>query len=213
MGQNKKMKTITISKENHIDLTAFQGTDGNRFAELFRRVWEGIPSDHRHCMRSRWKLDGQPYICIQSFPIRNFEGGEPFPIACDWSQTEEFRFRSTWIDQMPDGVVEILVAHELAHCLIIARRSDGPIEIIAGQDEEEAEEVMGEWGFCDAFLDTWVDENAHSFLCEKCNNEVIGPIGSWEQCPDCLADYLIDHGADGVKPIRCSSAKISELLG
>ena len=112
---------------------------------------------------------------------------------------------------MPDGILVILIAHELAHCLIFARRCDGPVKVVAGEDEEEVAEVIDEWGFSDAFLETWIDENGHSFLCEECNNEVIGPIGSWEQCPECFADYLIEQGADGVKPIRCSAAKISEL--
>lgn len=205
------MKTITISSKWKLQLTFHPGADGERFAELFRRVWEKIPKDHRACMRRRWKHDGQPHISIQTFPLRNFDGGGPFPIACYWPHTEEFRFRSTWVDQMPDRVLENLVAHELAHCLIIARRSDGPVKLIAGADEEEAAEVMDEWEFSDAFLETWVDENGHSFLCEECNNEVIGPIGSWEECPECFADYLIEQGADGVKPIRCSAAKISEL--
>lgn len=113
---------------------------------------------------------------------------------------------------MPDGIVEILIAHELAHCLIIARRSDGPVKVVAGEDEEEVADVMDEWGFSESVLDAWIGENGHSFRCEKCNNEVIGPIGSWEQCPNCLADYLIEQGAGGAKPEWCSAAKISELI-
>lgn len=86
------------------------------------------------------------------------------------------------------------------------------MKLIAGADEEEAAEVMDEWEFSDAFLETWVDQNGHSFLCKKCNNEVIGPIGSWEQCTNCFADYRIVQEAEGVKPIRCSSAQISDLF-
>ena len=204
------MKPITISQEWRLYLTASQGTDGERFAERFRRVWEAIPEQHRIKMRSRWWLVDQPTIGVQFWPLHVFEGLHRYPLACYTLDSEEFRFRATWINKMPDEIVEILIAHELAHCLIIA--SGGALDVDRWQDEEKVAEVIDSWGLNEYPLNLWIVDNSFLFYCEDCGEEMSGPTNSWEQCRNCLADYLIEPEGDGWMPVKCESKEIIQFM-
>lgn len=204
------MNTITIDTEWGLSLIAHPGTNGKRFVTLFRQVWEAIPEQQRIKMRRRWRRKGQPIIILQVKPLFVFEGVRRYPLASYLIETEEFHFRSTWIDKMPDEMVKILIAHELAHCLIIA--SGGALDVEVWKDELEVAEVLETSGLSDFCLSRWIILNGHTFYCEDCFEEIFGPVNSIEQCRECLTYYLIEPEGDGWNPVRCNTDKVVAMI-
>jgi hypothetical protein len=81
--------------------------------------------------------------------------GDPF--AAVFGKGYLLRFRAPLVDRMPDGVVQDLVAHELAHVYqqtIDLKRYFGYAPC-PGELEEHADECMERWGFDAESIDRW----------------------------------------------------------
>lgn len=69
-------------------------------------------------------------------------------------------FRAPAVDQMPEAMVQDLVAHELSHCYQFAT---GKMENFESrfECEQDTDDLMEEWGFDNTSREQWAKENGY----------------------------------------------------
>jgi hypothetical protein len=145
--------------------------DPNRFAKLFLATWHRLPSKDRRLIMGWWgrqtlghHLDGRQVTIgpgatvLLGDELRNQDRGR---LADTVGSGHTLRFDSNAVAQMPDNVVQDLVAHELAHVVQLALgfkkvvdqdgieswRKDGRYWGTVDDLEREADEMIDRWGF------------------------------------------------------------------
>jgi len=148
--------------------------DEDRLGCLVRDTWERIPESDRQAMRKyleKWSEDHEPFnqgaLRIEAIP--NWpERGRAIGVCMDWGRA--IRLHSPTLDAMPDDVARTLLAHELAHVFQLAsdyrnlrkKYLKGLVVLFRNEKsckkliEEDAIEVMMEWGFKDETIDHWL---------------------------------------------------------
>lgn len=136
--------------------------DGNgyRFAELFRQVWKQMPLSPRRLLLKLWR-QSRPMNCDLPWPpIEMLAGKSDFSrgnssaaIAQYTARRLSFAFDSRYMDQLSDASAKSVIAHELAHAVLIAQDAEGHLSEAAYDDsgfsqaEYDTDELAGFWGF------------------------------------------------------------------
>lgn len=155
--------------------------DWQRFARLFLRVWNRLPPDATRKIREFWRSADLPRL-----PGQIVDGG-CVECASDGQVTASCRadqsrgrhvehsagfvdlagtvlvFNATHCDAMPEEVVEVLVAHELAHVWQFAT-DYGNKETSYDEIESHANGLVDSWGFDLTLLMKWRDDFRASWL-------------------------------------------------
>ena len=147
---------------------------GRRFSRLFAAAWRRIPLGARRGLLAHWRTNDpnvtrvatSPLIELTSLPIRREVGRrrrDDFFLAKVSAAGHRMRFWSIAVGLMPDGMVEVLVAHELAHIHVHALGKSDPAYATktavenAGGEEAEVAKLMLDWGgFDDDRLTRWL---------------------------------------------------------
>jgi hypothetical protein len=156
---------VPLLPRQGIYLTVRRG-DGSRFASLFRTTWDRLPLAARRTLLLHWRL------CIQSYPdapriqlVSRIPGAPRTVLAAASDEGCLYEFRFSLVTEMPDDVVQDLIAHEPAHGIEAARgirpvgrdSYQGPNGHCFGRDEfeEDADNWTRFWGFDPDSIDRW----------------------------------------------------------
>jgi hypothetical protein len=130
--------------------------DGQRFAELFRATWQELPGHATNRVLRYWRsrhyvaevLPMRPTIEFLGFWARRY--GDLWSYSC---HAHRLLFHSSSVAQMPDSIVQTLVACALARVFDIA--------VVGYQERNFLEEgdvisrLVNSWGFDDDDLACW----------------------------------------------------------
>jgi hypothetical protein len=165
---------LPLWPRHHIYLFVLEG-DGRRFSSLFRETLKRLPLGVRRCLFRHLRdarpltigLLVSPYIELADYPL---QGGRK-TLAETGRLGHRLRFRSKYVDLMPDDVVLDLIVHELAHVLqdawgirCVREYADGRADYVDRDGdrfggnyeiEESADELMTGWGFDAESIDRW----------------------------------------------------------
>lgn len=134
--------------------------NGHRFAELFRQTWKQMPLSPRRMLLKMWR-QRRPTGCDLPWPpIEMLAGKSDFSrgnssaaIAQYTTWMLGFAFDSRYMDRLSDESVKSVIAHELAHAVLITQDAEGHLSEAAydesgfSQAEYDADELAGFWGF------------------------------------------------------------------
>lgn len=154
------------------------------FEDRFTSVWKTIPEPNRQEIESYWR---QPQISPPRAELQGIWFGDDYAIASTEWKMMKYRWKICG-DQMPERVLETLIAHEMSHVIQWARgfdhtrtRSDlrgsipfpdfgfplQPDAIV----EHDADEQMLEWGYDWvlpwAYMRQWYDYKSRDFVRRK----------------------------------------------
>lgn len=153
--------------------------DGRRFADLLQRTWGRVPPGPRRLIRSNWMFappgigGGADVLLLHGWPSRHERG-----YALVDLKGHRLQFHAGSVAEMSDGVVQDLIAHELAHVVQAgfeavgchAALRGGPpwdahdladVELFYGPDwiddycEWHADYQIQQWGFDPRSIDDW----------------------------------------------------------
>jgi hypothetical protein len=148
--------------------------DGPRFAKLFRTTWKRLPLWSRRLLLKYWTWGVpcfgvlfRPRIELTDSPILNQQ-----VVGATLLRGNEIKFRARHVDRMPDAVVQVLIAHELVHVVLIADGIDsaqgypssGRVIFKARRDnegrsrfeiEQEVDDFVAELGFDPDSVQKW----------------------------------------------------------
>jgi hypothetical protein len=129
----------------------------DRFVRVFLCAWHRIPDDDRGILATylrtlhrvvNWpgvseQFMTSPYVVVEpafraGAAAAYWTGGDPAYLTFD----------SASVNTMPDDVLEVLVAHELAHAFLEGRGLPN--------DESAARSAVTRWGLDEAHLDQWL---------------------------------------------------------
>ena len=125
-----------------IRLTAYSGAHdyAPRFAALFRASWSRLPVAAQGTLIGKWQSsdDGSPTFVLCDDLEDHAAGIGTYGIH---SGQARFDFSAAKLRDMPDRLVETLIAHELAHCAL------GHTGDYSTAYEDEADKLVTSWGF------------------------------------------------------------------
>ena len=168
---------VSLLPEEGVFYTDLHMTDCERFVMVFNSVWRNLPAEVPDLLLSSWKT------------LKGFDQGSVPLIWCPhitygfggWQKHHTFEYHAPFVSFVPDDILGILIAHELAHAFSMERRwRDHPqdfggnggrlltIEEIGANEEEwnelrrqEELKVRGMncgWSFDETRLDAWIDK-------------------------------------------------------
>ncbi len=156
-----------------IDLIATAG-NGRRFSQVFRATWKRIPLRIRRRLLGHWRNRGglmfgvilSPSILLTNHSLRDRKS-----FAETTKLGHELKFSAKEADDMPDDVLQDLIAHELAHVLqsadgirCVKQYPDGRADFVNSKGdywggnveiEDGADCEMSIWGFDPDSIDKW----------------------------------------------------------
>ena len=145
----------------------FAGSDGARFAGLFRDTWRRLPLWVRRSILKHWRTDPFPLPLFKPEIelVPDWEGrvagrGLRGDMACVKARGHTMRFWTRIVAAFPDELVRDLIAHELAH---VCQWSIGRdlLTMDNYETEEEADWWVERWGFSADTMDQWMLVNGH----------------------------------------------------
>ena len=181
----------------HSDVSLAVGCCGGglRFRDLFRQTWRRIPLNPRRLIRDHWKLDlscGGNGADIELLPGWTTRG--ELECACVDLCGHRVQFHGPSVAEMPDDVVQDLVAHELAHVVQFAQYTpiveSISLDVFATDDDEdefidallgevEADRMILQWGFNPGSFDEWELATGRAAIrserCQACDDDDEAP--------------------------------------
>jgi hypothetical protein len=169
---------------HHIYYVAFPSTtDHLRFIRVFRDTWRRLPHWPRRKLVAEWRNYLMPPPTVEVTNVWRMMDGKTWG---SWhppspGSAHLFHFWSNAVNAMPDEILSILIAHELAHpvmrlmwrgwyperfypgTLLILPEWMPPEEekgSIFDEEESDTRELQDEWGFSEDLLCEWEAENA-----------------------------------------------------
>ena len=158
--------------------------DSERFVALFGKAWARIPEDAKEQLLGYWRQsDLQDYTFprveyVNSWKDRRRGTAGECRYGGNW-----LVFSASYLDRMPENIVETVVAHELAHVLqhatglikphfdlpwltppgLLARMSRDSLRAIRVQyDELHADATVSGWGFEMRQAREWIGKNVNT---------------------------------------------------
>ncbi len=165
-------KSIPILPRHRIAVDVFDNADGERFAELFRRVWQRLSLSVRRALLLHWR-QGLSFAfsrACENSPAARIELRRSLPgvYGSHSSAVEVLSFACPTCSAMPDEAAQSVIAHELAHAWIAAtgRSEDfrdrqhhdydkGGEAYHDDPEEIEVRRIQAAWGFPDRNLRAW----------------------------------------------------------
>jgi hypothetical protein len=140
---------IPISEPKNLALLASYANApiGLRLAEAIRDVLKEIPAAvlYRH-----WGTAGPLIELVEEHP----EG--EWSLATEGRRGTEIRFHAEHVADMPDAVLNVLVAHELAH--VFQHATDRINDLGADEVENDVDVVLESWAFDPAVVRKWASK-------------------------------------------------------
>lgn len=141
----KRKHRLPLLPRHGVYLPAFGYGDDARFARVFRHTWPLLPLYARRTLLKQWRES--------EWPMRPMIEVLPF-----WSNRQTcvlgecyghhlFRFWAKAVDALPDDLLAVLIAHELAH------------DVYPDEEEFDLREKNVMWGFDEYALDDWIAAN------------------------------------------------------
>jgi hypothetical protein len=132
--------------------------DDDRLAAVVRKTWGAIPVAARRAMNSHWQLpeEDTPGFCKGGLWIEalaRWPGRGNRCMGQCWNDGHAIRLHSPTVNAMPDDVLAVLIAHELAHAYPSAARRELPRGLSV---EENAVAIIEGWGFRDRDITDWL---------------------------------------------------------
>jgi hypothetical protein len=119
----KESPVIPIREESELFLVRHGHGNDERFATVFRAMWERIPKETRAILERFWWSDGHRRCTTFWGPeielLNDWEGREKYSAATVLIDKERIKFRmkffSAFFAAIPDDIAQIWIAHEMAH--------------------------------------------------------------------------------------------------
>lgn len=150
---------VRLFRRHQIHIFAPEG--GDRFASLFRLTWSRLPLWARREILGHWRCGGAGGLfrhLVGRIPKIELVGGWSGreALAAVRSNGHHLQFDAAVVREMPDHLVQDLIAHELAH---VHQGATGlfysmPLHVL----EQDANELMEAWGFDADAMDDWLAE-------------------------------------------------------
>jgi hypothetical protein len=133
--------------------------------KVFTETYATLPSAVRSKIESLWARhsvlrDGESFIpAVFKEPVLKKRD------RCAGTEGVLFFFKSSVVDQAPEDILKILIAHELAHAHTAAElgmpldQAEACGLISPDKEEAAANKLMKEWGFDHAKLIRWLQQN------------------------------------------------------
>ncbi len=169
-----------LGRQNIFYVPLPETTDHARFMRLFQETWRMIPFWARRELCAEWRpLKVSPPL-VEVTSCWKLADGKVFG---SWNLHHQFHFWSNAVNAMPDDILSILIAHELAHPVnrILWRkwypeRFEVPKKLILKPtwevpeehrgsplmdgEEIDTRELQDSWGFDEEKLCDWEEANA-----------------------------------------------------
>jgi hypothetical protein len=151
--------------------------DGARTARLFAETWRGLPLWMRRRLLTHWRAERQsgkgityPHVFLTATVPAPRSDTAAFELADAvgvWRPSEgALILRAGVVDRMPDDLVRVLIAHELAHAYWTAERmlSGRYTHAVEIEEDSEEEHKVCEFnssvlGHDEGLLDDWLWKN------------------------------------------------------
>lgn len=119
----KPSPVIPICKESELFLVRHGHGDDERFAAIFRAMWDRIPKEARKLLERFWWSDGHRRCTAFWGPeielLDDWEGRAKFVAATVLVDKQRIKFRmkfwAPFFTAIPDDSAQIWMAHEMAH--------------------------------------------------------------------------------------------------
>lgn len=171
-----KAHFVPLLPRHGIYLIRLGHANDERFAYVFRETWKCIPRWGQRTILEEWRRiqarPGSTAVVPQIRVLNEWPGsvsfskgrrgvGPPRKIIClgvCCSGGHTLRFLARAVDALPDDLLGVLIAHELAH---IAFRDLELFELCDNKQDIErgTQELVLEWGFDENALDAWIHAN------------------------------------------------------
>jgi hypothetical protein len=154
-----KMKTVDLIPHVPIRLAIVTSSDPTPFTTAFNEVWRRLPNYTSEALIARWSM-GDALVCLTT----NW-AGRGYRLAECSGRGEILHFLSPALDRMPDDIVRICVAHELAHAYFYSIGEPYHCAAPLAEDvcrrlaEALAREMSDIWGFPSLKLSIWCTNN------------------------------------------------------
>ncbi|MBE7464241.1 MAG: hypothetical protein HS116_12250 [Planctomycetes bacterium] len=125
------------------ELSVFsEGVGGPEFVREFRQCWKQIPLSSRRAIVRHWKSSAR----LPLFELSNMWADSEKSFAQVSQKGMELKFSQKDILFLPSGVMQWVIAHELAHVYqkSIGRKPGGSSD---RENERDADRIAKEWGF------------------------------------------------------------------
>jgi len=156
-----ELKTEVLIPGVPIRLAVVTSSDPTRFRNAFLDTWRKLPQHARDILVVRWTIsNGIVYLTVK------WSGCDTRFAQCSVNGSQ-FHFLSSVIDHLPDDVLRICVAHELAHGFFFASGDPYHCGIALPEDirlrlaESLVHELCDIWGFPSRQLSRWCVDNAN----------------------------------------------------
>jgi hypothetical protein len=140
MGESFGMWSLLHDPRVMLTVGSAAQDTASRFVELFRATWSRLPTEVQKALAQTWKSsdDGFPNFFLVYDLDDHAPGVGTYAIH---SGQARFDFSAIKLRDLPNGLAEALIAHELAHCFL---RHAGDYST---DHEDEADAVVESWGF------------------------------------------------------------------
>jgi hypothetical protein len=132
---------------------------------VFNNTLAALPNLERSKIEGFWKSQGVQEHNGRLVPaVRKLQDLGKGSV-CANTDGVVFSFKSAFVDQAPEEILKICIAHELAHARRAAEFDMPPNDATAygytshEKEEDTANTLMKAWGFDHAKLITWLQEN------------------------------------------------------
>ena len=111
-----------------------------RFVELYRATWSRVPDAVQNALAETWQSseDRSATFYLLDDLDDHAPGIGTYGI---YSSPARFNFSAAKVRNLPDCLVEALIAHKLAHCFL------GHTGDYSTANEDNADELVASWGF------------------------------------------------------------------
>lgn len=124
--------SVRLASDPIIRLFCIDG-DGDRFARLFKDVWECLDADERSALRG---------FIEAVMLVENDKGFSPESSAYYSPLDKTIHFSASCFDSGPDDIMRFIIAHELAHAF---RSAHGLSKFGTQEDEWQTDQQAEEW--------------------------------------------------------------------